>query len=385
MKLSSRTAKVAALATALAAHGALAVATNTPEETLMEGAAGAGEVRLGNAFADMAAGTLSPDTTEAEVTPAEEAEPIDEADPDTAEQSRPETTEQAPPEVTDRAEAERPEQSRPRPAEQAPRPQETPAETADRATPPPTETAETADPETAQPAPALAPAEVVVATPTEPVEAERTPEALSARPAPATKPEALTAEPIQPLQAARPVETAAPPEPRTEALSGAAPDSAAVTRSLRPIRRSAEFEEKHKPPPAPKKPVRQAAPAKKPAGNGNQNARAGAATGTENATARRSGSGGNSRDAGNAAASNYPGQVMAKLSRAGRPRVNARGTAVVSFTISSGGGIARVGLARSSGSSALDRAAVQIVRRAAPFPRPPAGAQRSFSINIQGR
>ncbi|ETA50256.1 TonB family protein [Ponticoccus alexandrii] len=371
MKLSSRTAKVAALATALAAHGALAVATNTPEETLMEGAAGAGAVRLGNAFADMAAGTLSPDATKAEVTPAEAAEPIDEADPDTAEQSRPEATEQAPPEVTDRAEAERPEQPRPRPAEPAPRPQQIPAETA--------------EPEAAQPAPALAPAEVAVATPTEPVEAERSPEALSAQPAPTETPQALTAEPVQPLQATRPVETAAPPEPQTEALSGAAPDSATVTRSLRPIRRSAEFEAKHQPPPAPKKPLRQAAPAKKPAGNGNQNARAGAATGSETATARRSGSGGNNRDAGNAAASNYPGQVMAKLSRAGRPRVNARGTAVVSFTISSGGSIARVGLARSSGSSALDRAAVQIVRQAAPFPRPPAGAQRSFSINIQGR
>ncbi|WP_298864151.1 TonB family protein [uncultured Sulfitobacter sp.] len=89
--------------------------------------------------------------------------------------------------------------------------------------------------------------------------------------------------------------------------------------------------------------------------------------------------------AGNAAASNYPGQVMRRISRQSKPRVRSKGTAVVAFTISSGGGLARVSIARSSGSAALDKAAIGLIRKAAPFPRPPAGAQRQFSIRIKGR
>ena len=88
---------------------------------------------------------------------------------------------------------------------------------------------------------------------------------------------------------------------------------------------------------------------------------------------------------GNAAASNYPGEVMRRIARAGKPRVGARGTAVIGFTVASNGGLAQIGVARSSGSAALDRAAVALITKAAPFPRPPAGAQRRFSITIKGR
>ena len=89
--------------------------------------------------------------------------------------------------------------------------------------------------------------------------------------------------------------------------------------------------------------------------------------------------------AGNAAASNYPGQVMRAISRLRRPSVNSRGTATVSFRIASTGALAGLNLVRSSGSPALDAAALDLVRRAAPFPRPPAGARVSFSIGIEGR
>ncbi|MBO9443272.1 TonB family protein [Phaeobacter italicus] len=88
---------------------------------------------------------------------------------------------------------------------------------------------------------------------------------------------------------------------------------------------------------------------------------------------------------GNAAASNYPGQVMRKLARAGKPRVKSRGVALISFTIGANGGLTSVSLSQASGSAALDKAAVQLVRRADPFPKPPAGARRSFSVKIQGR
>ena len=76
---------------------------------------------------------------------------------------------------------------------------------------------------------------------------------------------------------------------------------------------------------------------------------------------------------------------MSRIARVGKPRVRARGTALVAFTIAGNGGLAQLSLARSSGSDALDRAALQLVRRAGPFPPPPQGAQRAFSIGITGR
>jgi protein TonB len=46
---------------------------------------------------------------------------------------------------------------------------------------------------------------------------------------------------------------------------------------------------------------------------------------------------------------------------------------MVSFGVSRSGGLSYVRLARSSGVSALDQAALAAVRRSAPFPPPPAG------------
>ncbi len=94
---------------------------------------------------------------------------------------------------------------------------------------------------------------------------------------------------------------------------------------------------------------------------------------------------GNASKAGNAAASNYPGKVMRKLSRQRRPKSRARGTVRIAFKIASNGGLANIGVARSSGNSELDQAALNLVRRTAPFPAPPAGAQRSYAIEIKGR
>ncbi len=82
---------------------------------------------------------------------------------------------------------------------------------------------------------------------------------------------------------------------------------------------------------------------------------------------------------------NYPGQVMRRISRAGKPRVRTTGTATIAFAIASNGGLASVSVARGSGSAALDRAAVSVIRKAAPFPRPPAGARRQYSIKIKGQ
>lgn len=145
------------------------------------------------------------------------------------------------------------------------------------------------------------------------------------------------------------------------------------------------------PPPKPKVERRQkvakAAPPKKrragARGKDQQDARRGVASGRQNAqkategrkTARAS-------QSGNARVSNYPGKVRAKLRRAQRyPRAAKRqrlkGEVHVRFTIARNGSVSAIRIARSSGSEILDRAAVDTVRRAAPFPKIPDGAGRS--------
>ncbi|MGH1454978.1 MAG: TonB family protein [Paracoccaceae bacterium] len=303
MITSSNIAKLSALSLALAAHAALGMALVKSEPTLIEGATGAAEVRLGNAFADMATGTMT-------------AQPAKDATP-------------------------------------APQPAMQPA----------TQTAAMVRP-------------VQPATPGQPIKHQQ------AAPAPdAVLP--LAAQPATPTEALKP-ET-------STAITGAAPETAAVSRSLRPQLRDPERAAEHKPKPKPTKTAKANTKAKpKPAakatkGNAQRNARAGESTGTKSAKAKTSGNGGKSKAAGNAAVSNYPGLVMRKLSRAGKPRVNARGSATVAFSIASSGGLSSARIARSSGSAKLDQAALRIVKSAAPYPRPPSGARRSFSVQIKGR
>lgn len=71
-------------------------------------------------------------------------------------------------------------------------------------------------------------------------------------------------------------------------------------------------------------------------------------------------------------------QVLTRIeARKNYPRASQaageEGVVVVSFTVSASGQIGSVGVARSSGFPALDQAAVQTARSAAPFPAPPAG------------
>lgn len=117
-----------------------------------------------------------------------------------------------------------------------------------------------------------------------------------------------------------------------------------------------------------------------------QDSRKGAQTGTAKATeAPKSTGTAKTKAAGNAAARTYAGQVMRKISRVPKPRVSSTGSATVRFTIAAGGGLASVSIVQSSGSAALDRAALKVIARAAPFPKPPAGAQRSFTLTIRGK
>ena len=103
-----------------------------------------------------------------------------------------------------------------------------------------------------------------------------------------------------------------------------------------------------------------------------------------NATRTQQGQDGQSTSDGRAAAQ-YPQLVNRHLSRLRRPNTRFNGATVVSFTISGNGGLAAFSVARSSGNAAFDRLALAHIQRAAPFPRPPAGAQRQFNVTIRAR
>ena len=121
-------------------------------------------------------------------------------------------------------------------------------------------------------------------------------------------------------------------------------------------------------------------------GNSNRNAVAGSAAGNNTAKAtQQSTNSGRSSANGNAAASNYPGQVMRAIQRVRKPRVGSHGLALVGFAIGGNGGLQSVGISRSSGSARLDREALKIVQKASPFPAPPVGAQRRYRIEIEFR
>ncbi|MER9895340.1 TonB family protein [Mesorhizobium sp. M0119] len=81
---------------------------------------------------------------------------------------------------------------------------------------------------------------------------------------------------------------------------------------------------------------------------------------------------------GNAAVTNYPGKIRSKLVQAfNSTRTRATGTATVAFTVASNGSVRSARLTGSSGVAALDKAALDAVRRASPFPPIPDGAGRS--------
>ncbi|RDC75412.1 TonB family protein [Rhodovulum sp. 12E13] len=76
---------------------------------------------------------------------------------------------------------------------------------------------------------------------------------------------------------------------------------------------------------------------------------------------------------------------MRHVGRVRRADVAARGAARVTFRIAGCEAMAGASLSGRPGSATLDRAALVVVRRAAPFPAPPAGAARNFTVQIRGR
>jgi periplasmic protein TonB len=206
-------------------------------------------------------------------------------------------------------------------------------------------------------------------------------------PAPAQRSLALPASAVPDLavtvtpdpSASAPVATRATPvtapQPAPD-ITRALPDTAPAT-SLRPIARPAAR-------PAPQ--TAQPAAPPRPAGNAEADAARGSTQAQPQGQATASGAApAPDSTGGQAAAAAYPGQVLRQITRLRPQRAPARGSVLVRFAIAGSGALADVGVAQSSGSAALDRLALDHIRRAAPFPAPPAGAQTAFSFEFLGR
>jgi protein TonB len=90
------------------------------------------------------------------------------------------------------------------------------------------------------------------------------------------------------------------------------------------------------------------------------------------------------------ASSNYKGVVSAHLRRYLQYPSDARsrgeqGTPTVSFNLDGGGRVTSSRLARGSGSASIDAEIQAMVRRASPFPAPPPGAPRDFTVPVSFR
>lgn len=181
-------------------------------------------------------------------------------------------------------------------------------------------------------------------------------------------------EAIAPEEFAAPVPQEAPLEPvETSDLTPA------------PVPHVLSFTRPTTPTPRPQAAPRQtAAPKPQQAGSGgNSNADTAAAS----ASAGQAGAG----SGGSADVARYPGQVQNKLRRALRYPRDARGDsgeALVYFVVDSGGQVVSLNVARSSGNPIIDQAALDTVRRAAPFPAIPGDAGRNswdFTIPLTFR
>jgi protein TonB len=353
----------AAIAGSCAFHAAVALCflAGIDESAKIAGADQAGIVQLGNGNEDAAAaGEIDPAVAEVTIVTMLDAKPVETvaAEP-VADAQSVEPVEPVEP-VESTAETLTP-------VEATPVEPETPAPVAPVAEPEPVEPA----PQEQTTAAAAETAPEILATDTaQPVDENVVaPSAQTVTEAPAgTVAEPVPEEPFQTLAAVAPI-----PEPRPEAP--------------RPEKPAEKVEKKRAPEKKePAKPREQKSAEKRAAGSGGNakaDARRGEADGqADGKTVARSKGGSRQSTAGNAAVSNYPGKVVSKLRRAQRypseaKRKKQQGEAWVAFTVSANGGIGGVRLMRSSGSPVIDKAAIETVRRAAPFPAIPKDAGRS--------
>ena len=206
----------------------------------------------------------------------------------------------------------------------------------------------------------------------EPAEAA---EAVQAETSPTETSEATRVEPVETEVVAEATEAEAVETPAEAPLPQARPQRTARQAQPREVPKEATERQ-------PRRTAERSNTERKQSGRGGQNqaeARRGQADGSDNGDNRQASRGGSRNgQVGNAAVSNYPGKVRSKLVRASRSvRARGRGDVVVSFAIASNGSVRSARVSRSSGDASVDQAALQAVRKAAPFPPIPDGAGRS--------
>ncbi len=196
---------------------------------------------------------------------------------------------------------------------------------------------------------------------------------------PADRPTSTASAAIGTTAPTPPTPTSSPPVEQIVAI--APPDVQTPDEDTpRPRARRTPAETQTRPDPAPQA-QRAAAP-----GDADQSARAGQRNGqaSGNAVQSQQGTSGQAASDGRAVAQ-YPQRVNRHLSRVRRPNSRFNGTAVITFKVASNGALAAVSVARSSGNPEFDKLAIAHIQRAAPFPAPPAGAQRQFNVSVRGR
>lgn len=227
-------------------------------------------------------------------------------------------------------------------------------------------------------APALdAPAAAAEAAPPPPG-AEAAPDLPQAVALPATLPDLpAVADLALPPPPQTPVPETAPEKPVEPKVARVEPEP-----KPRPEPRPESKPEEPRQEPKPEEPRQEPEPKKKPAEAAPATTRAkvaaaSAATATK-ASARAVAGGGVSP-------ASYAKAVMKKVRATKKKKGAGRGAVVIGFTVAANGGLASVQVVRSSGNAALDQVGVDHIRRAAPFPAPPADAGRSFSFEFVGR
>lgn len=179
-----------------------------------------------------------------------------------------------------------------------------------------------------------------------------------------------------------------PAPPQSEMAQAAPPE--AISPDTSPTDLAPEIS--RKPPPRPDRTAPRSTPtpaptqqARAPQGNAAQTAARGSQQGETGPAASQAPARAQASAQGNAAASNYPGEVLRRIQRTRQTRSPARGQVLVAFSVAQNGALASVSVSRSSGHAGLDQTALDHIRRAAPFPPPPAGAQTGFSFEFVGR
>lgn len=236
---------------------------------------------------------------------------------------------------------------------------------------------------------------------------EAPPEIAEPAPAPQPQPEPV-AEPApqQPEPAPEPVRTAALPQPMPaqpsmsqpnlpeppEAPEIEAPSELALSSSTRPDARPERPAPRRQPEPEPdpqprREPQRQVQPAQQPQQRQAAPAPQRAGQGGASQSSRSGGGGGVSAAQRQSAMSRWGGQVQSCIARrAQRPRgIRESGTTLLSINIGRDGTIRGIGVARSSGSTALDQAAAQAAQRARRCPAAPSeltDASYAFTLPV---